>query len=35
MESDPFETTNAIDKFPEVAARRKGYAERHREAFYS
>jgi arylsulfatase A-like enzyme len=35
MEADPFETTNVIDKFPEVAARLKGYAERHRQTFYS
>jgi arylsulfatase A-like enzyme len=35
MEKDPFETTNVIGKFPEVAARLKGYAERHKREFYS
>lgn len=35
MEADPFETTNVIDKFPDVAARMKGYAEQHRQEFYS
>jgi arylsulfatase A-like enzyme len=35
MEADPFEKTNVIDKFPEVAARLKGYAEGHRQKFYS
>jgi arylsulfatase A-like enzyme len=34
MEADPRETTNVIDKFPEVAARLKGFAERHRREFY-
>ena len=35
MEKDPFETTNVIDKYPDVAARMKGYAEAHRAEFYS
>lgn len=35
MEKDPLETTNVIGKFPEVAARLKGYAERHKQEFYS
>ncbi len=35
MEADPLETTNVIDKFPDVAARLKGYAEQHRREFYS
>lgn len=35
MEADPFETTNVIDRFTEVAARMKGYAERHKQEFYS
>jgi arylsulfatase A-like enzyme len=35
MEADAFETTNVIDRFPEVAARLKGYAERHKQRFYS
>jgi len=34
MEADPLETTNVVDKFPEVAARLKGFAERHRREFY-
>jgi arylsulfatase A-like enzyme len=35
MEKDPLETTNVIDKFPEVAARLKAYAEQHKKEFYS
>jgi arylsulfatase A-like enzyme len=35
MEGDPNETTNVIDKFPEVTERMKGFAEEHRKAFYS
>jgi arylsulfatase A len=35
MEADPNETTNVIDKYPEVAARMKGYAEQHRKEFYN
>jgi arylsulfatase A-like enzyme len=35
MEADPFETTNVLDKFPDVAARMKAFAEEHRAAFYS
>lgn len=35
LEADPFEKTNVIDKFPEVAARMKGYAERHQREFYN
>jgi len=35
MEADPFETTNVIEKYPEVAGRMKGWAERHRGEFYS
>jgi len=35
MEADPLEKTNVIDEFPEVAARLKGYAERHKQEFYS
>lgn len=35
MEADPFETTNVIGRFPEVASRLKGYAERHRQKYYS
>jgi arylsulfatase A-like enzyme len=32
MEKDPLETTNVIGKFPEVAARLKGYSEQHSAA---
>lgn len=35
MEADPMETVNVIDKFPDVAARLKGYAEEHSREFYS
>jgi arylsulfatase A len=35
MEKDPYETTNVIDKYPEVATRLKMYAERHKREFYS
>jgi arylsulfatase A-like enzyme len=35
MEGDPNETTNVLEKFPEVAERMKRYAEEHRKAFYS
>lgn len=34
MERDPFETVNAIEKYPEVATRMKMYAEQHRLEFY-
>ena len=35
MESDPFETTNVLGQYPEVAARLKTHADRHRDRFYS
>jgi arylsulfatase A-like enzyme len=35
MEADPMEKVNVLDKFPEVAARMKGYAEEHRSAYYA
>lgn len=35
LEQDPYETTNVIAKYPEVAARMQGYAERHRQQFYN
>jgi arylsulfatase A len=35
MEKDPFETKNVMDSFPEVAKRMVGYAEQHRQEFYS
>jgi arylsulfatase A-like enzyme len=34
MESDPNETINVIEKFPDVAARLQQLAERHRREFY-
>ena len=34
MEKDPHETTNVLEKYPEVAARMKGYAEEHRREFF-
>ncbi len=34
MENDPYETTNVLDKYPDVAAKLKGYADRHRAKFY-
>ncbi|HWQ54309.1 MAG TPA: sulfatase [Bryobacteraceae bacterium] len=34
MEKDPYETANVIDRFPDIAARLKAYAERHRREFY-
>jgi arylsulfatase A-like enzyme len=35
MESDPLETTNVLDKYPDAAARMQAYAEEHRRLFYS
>jgi len=35
MEKDPFETINVIEKYPEIAARMKMYAEQHRKEFYN
>lgn len=35
MELDPYETTNVLDKHPDVAARLKQHAERHRAQFYT
>ena len=34
MKSDPFETTNVIDKFPEVADQLRKIAETHKKEFY-
>jgi arylsulfatase A len=34
MKNDPYETTNVLDKYPNVAARLKTLAEAHREKFY-
>jgi arylsulfatase A-like enzyme len=35
MENDPNETTNIIEKHPDIAEKMKRYAERHRQQFYS
>ncbi len=35
MQKDPLETTNVIDKYPEVATKLKMYAESHKREFYS
>jgi arylsulfatase A len=35
LESDPYEKTDVIGRYPEVAARMKGFAEEHRKAFYA
>jgi len=35
MEKDPFESTNVIDKHPDVAERLKKYAEQHKKKFYA
>lgn len=35
MESDPLESANVLEKYPEVAARMKDYAEDHRRRFYT
>lgn len=35
MENDPYETTNVLDKYPDVADRLKTYAEEHRQKFYA
>jgi arylsulfatase A len=34
LQHDPFEKINVIDKFPEVAAKLKGYAEQHKRQFF-
>lgn len=34
MENDPLETTNVLDKYPDVATRLKQFAERHKQEFY-
>ena len=35
METDPVETTNVIDKYPEIAEKLKKFAEQHKKQFYS
>ncbi len=34
MENDPYETTNVVDKYPEIAEKLEGLAEQHRAKFY-
>ena len=34
MEKDPYETTNVIEEYPEVAAKLEKIAERHKQQFY-
>ena len=34
MDNDPCETTNVLEKYPEVAAKLRAYAERHQKKFY-
>jgi arylsulfatase A-like enzyme len=35
MEADPMESTNVLDKFPDVAARLQRYADQHRQKFFT
>ena len=35
MKTDPVETTNVLDKYPEIAKKLRTFAERHKEQFYS
>ncbi len=35
MKNDPYETTNVLEKYPDVAERLKKLAEQHREKFYA
>ena len=35
MQADPFETTNVIEKHPDVAARLQALAEQHRRMFFT
>ncbi len=35
MKNDPYETQNVIDKYPDVAKKMEGYADRHRQMFYA
>ena len=34
MDKDPYETTNVLEKYPDVAAKLKAYAEQHQKTFY-
>ena len=35
MENDPFETTNVLEKYPEIAAKLQEYAARHKAEYYA
>ena len=35
MQADPFETTNVLDKYPDVAAKLQALAEQHRRTFFA
>ena len=35
MENDPYETTNVLDKYPEVAKKMMAFADEHRARFFS
>ena len=35
MVNDPYETTNVIEKYPDVALRMKAYADGHKAKFYA
>ena len=35
MENDPLETTNVIDKYPEIVSRLQELANKHKEKFYN
>ena len=35
LENDPFETTNVLEKYPEIAAKLQEYAARHEAEFYT
>ena len=35
MEQDPYETTNVLDQYPEVAAQLIDMAEQHKASFYA
>ncbi len=35
MQNDPYETTNVLDKYPDVADRLRQFAEQHKQKFYA
>jgi len=35
MKNDPHETTNVLEKHPDIASRLKAYAEQHKKKFYT